>query len=240
MNNNAKAIVILSKDMPSPAALEFYKTLKRDNYDIFIMIDYTVTLPESDDIIYLQVDDDICRKEGWVNANFVVTKNPNAWDKALYYFSTISKYSHVWFIEDDVFIPTNTTIYDIDSKYPNEDLLSERNEINRTGQLYWWWRHAQGKISLPWACSMVCAVRMSQTLLQKIKEYVDNHKTLLFIEFIFNTLALHNNLNVTTPIELREVIYTRSTPLTVVNPSYLYHPFKDINEQCALRKTLNK
>ena len=32
-------------------------------------------------------------------------------------------YNHIWFIEEDVFIPTLDTIKNIDLKYPDNDLL---------------------------------------------------------------------------------------------------------------------
>lgn len=81
---------------------------------------------------------------------------------------------------------------------------------------------------------------MSQALLQKIKEYVEQHKTLLFLEFMFNTLAQHNNLKIDNPAEMSQIIYRRSTPLIDINPGWLYHPIKSFHEQAALRKTLNR
>lgn len=132
---NQIAIVILSKGIPTPSAIEFYKSLKRDKYDIFIMVDDKVTLPISNEITYLQVDDTDCRDKGWVNANFVIPKTPSAWDKALYYFSNIVTYPYTWFIEEDVFIPTLSTILNIDNKYQVSDLLSSGHNINRNGQL---------------------------------------------------------------------------------------------------------
>jgi hypothetical protein len=49
-------------------------------------------------------------------------------DKALYYFNKII-YESIWFIEEDVFILTIDTIFNIDIKYKNSDLLCASNLI---------------------------------------------------------------------------------------------------------------
>jgi hypothetical protein len=234
------AIALLSRSIPHPLAIAFFETLRRDNYDLYIVLDdSTVTPPVSDTIKYVQLADSLCREEGWVNAAFTIPKVPSAWDKVLRYFCCSANYDHVWILEDDVFVPTANTIADIDAKHPSADMLSAANGMNTTGRMDWLWNHAVGKIALPWACSMVCAVRLSRRLLKCIREYVEKHRTLLFIEFMFNTLALHNGFVVECPPELKEIIYMRSTPLANIDPTWLYHPVKSIHGQVALRQTVS-
>ena len=51
-------------------------------------------------------------------------------DKALYYFCRYGiKYKYLWMIEEDVFIPNNKTIENIDNKHKNGDLLVASNDI---------------------------------------------------------------------------------------------------------------
>ena len=54
-------------------------------------------------------------------------------EKALYYFCTHDiDFDHIWFIEDDVFIPNITTIDYLDNKYPHGDLLCASNSVVNT------------------------------------------------------------------------------------------------------------
>ena len=71
------------------------------------------------------IDDEKCKLNGYVNAEFKSDKIVNAWDKALYYFGVENKnYEFIWFLEDDVFFHEENTLIQIDNQYSREDLLS--------------------------------------------------------------------------------------------------------------------
>ena len=162
-------------------------------------------------------------------------------DKALYYFCKINtNYEYVWFLEEDVFIPHKNTLSYIDNLYETEDLLTSEHIIKKSNDdnsPYWqhWWRNEK-KIVFPWAHSMICAVRVSNTLMNCILEFVNNNQYLLFDELLFNTIALHNNLCVGTPIELSNIVFSFVDIIPDnINEHYLYHPIKNLKKQEELR-----
>ena len=165
-------------------------------------------------------------------------------DKALYYFciEEPEKYDYIWMIEEDVFIPDVNTIYNIDVKYPESDLLCRSNKINRSGEIKTWshFKKLVNKIELPWCYSMICAVRVSKKLLELINAYAKEKKELLFCEALFNTLAYQNELAICIIPELSNIKYNNQVDLDLdtYNNEYLYHPIKDINTHYKLRKKL--
>ena len=56
----------------------------------------------------------------------------------LYYFSKLNtSYKNVWFIEEDVYVPNEKSIINIDNKYKN-DLLCNKYQTNKDGQINGW------------------------------------------------------------------------------------------------------
>jgi hypothetical protein len=169
-------------------------------------------------------------------------------DKSLYYFCKLSKieYENIWFLEEDVFIPTINTISDIDEKYKEYiDLLSPSNLVfneNLKDLKKWHWELVKKQITLdpPYATSMSCAIRVSKKLLECINEYAEKYKNLFFCEVLFNTISLQNNLKVITPIELSTIVYRKVWKDNEFNKNYLYHPIKNIKEQYRIRELINK
>ena len=97
----------------------------------------------------------------------------------------------------------------------------------------------KGKISLPYYRSMVCAIRCSKKLLDLIFSYALKYKTLFFCEVMFNTIALHNNLNIADIKELKTISWNNVIGQNEININNLYHPIKSISEQYRLRKLNN-
>jgi hypothetical protein len=130
-----------------------------------------------------------------------------------------------------------------------------------------WWRLVPKTIlPPPWAHSMVCAVRLSRRMLTALDSFIrSNTNTLrfintvisvikvagllkqkslwrkrLYIEYIFHTLALHNQLSVIKAQELSGVVYRKDWNVSKMNPETIYHPLKDSNLHHRYRKILNQ
>jgi hypothetical protein len=76
--------------------------------------------------------------------------------------------------------------------------------------------------------------------MKKVDEYVINNDSLMFIEALFSTLALHNNYIVDNPIELSSTItYDKKWTIEeMLDKSKIYHPLKKIEEHEEYRKKM--
>ena len=241
---NAICILAVNANLTT---FQFAELLKNHNYDIYICIDNNdCILPYYDKtkIQIVRIYNDESEKNYFFGSVVYTQNRACSRDKALYYFCKINNnYEYIWFLEEDVFIPNENTIQRIDETYKNYDLLTQNNEIklsHHDNRFYWqhWWRN-ENKIEYPWAHSMICAVRVSKKLLKCILDFVTLNKYLLFDELLFNTIALQNNLIIGTPIELSNVVFSFNDIIpNIVNPTFLYHPIKDLNAQKKIRKKL--
>jgi len=239
-----KAICFLTKNTNN-FNFSFAESLKNDDYDIFICVDDNdCIIPNynSNKITIIRIYNNESELNGFTGSVVYTLDRACSRDKALYYFCKINTdYDYIWFLEEDVFIPNKDTIRFIDKKYTNEDLLSSINEIklSQNDNIYFWqhWWRNENKIEFPWAHSMISAVRVSKTLLKYILEFATINKFLLFDELLFNTITLHNNLHINTPIELSNIIFSfDDVNIDKIDPSFLYHPIRNINKQTELRK----
>jgi hypothetical protein len=235
------AIVLLTKT-PASEWLDFFPTLKQPGYDLFIAVDdNSIIYKDTEPLRFIQYDDEDCIRTGFTNSNFIIRDSgPTAWDKAIRYFCENTQYEHVWFVEDDVFIPTSHTISAMDTKYPDADILSASIGINNEGTMGWNWRHAKGKIALPWANSSVYVVRLSRAVLTEVYTYVREHMTLLFIEIMFHTVALHKSLKIQAIPELTRILWRIDWTFDDVNSRGLLHPVKDMSLHTTWHRQLQK
>lgn len=228
----------------------FAETLKNDSYDIYICIDNNNSiLPEFDKskITVIRFYDKECEDNHFYGSVVYAHDRACSRDKALYYFCKINtNYDYIWFLEEDVFIPTKNTIQRIDNLYinTNADILSQNNTVKRShddpnaGCWMHWWRN-ENKTNYPWAFSMISAIRVSKKLLECISNFVKTNKCLLFDELLFNTIAVQNNLIIETPSELSTIHFSFNDIIpTTVNPNFLYHPIKNLLKQNELRQQL--
>jgi hypothetical protein len=225
----------------------FAEQMARDNknYSVCICIDadapfnipfeYDATLVE-----VLAVTRAEAEKHGFLGSVDHCNGRACSRDMALYHFcckygmdtTTTTTTTPIWFIEDDVFIPTTATIRHLDEKYGlDADLICASNTIKKHGDdgVYWsQWPKIEGRIDLPWAYSMICAVRVSPALLALVRDYAAAKGRLLFDEALFNTLALHNDLRVETPPELANITFTFCEfPYEKIDDVLcLYHPVR--------------
>jgi hypothetical protein len=241
-----KSAICLLCIEPDPCHVKFLERISGE-YTKIMLCDRSTNGYTSDIIQFINIDDNVCYNEGYTNMNYWVPKNPSAWDKAMYYFCKIDpSYDYVWFLEDDVFVSSIQAISNMDKNYSEGDLLCKENIINLDGHTDGWthWAQVLDRHPLPWYISMICACRVSKSLLQKIKEYVDNNHRLFFLEIMLNTIAMHNGLTVVNPIELQKIMASSEVGKRVrrykhgkytwvqqsidnVQPDYFYHPMKD-------------
>jgi hypothetical protein len=102
---------------------------------------------------------------------------------------------------------------------------------------YWhWYRINIQQYPPPYYCTMVCAVRFSKKMMQSINDYAKKHKTLFFLEALFPTIAVKNNLKYNNPIEFKNINYIRMFENKDINKNDLYHPVKNLNDHISFRQ----
>jgi len=215
-------------------------------YDVYVIIDdnskdYTTLFSAFNNINIIQIKETECARNGFKNMNFTINKVISGWEKAVYYFSSIKSYENVWFFEDDVFFYNEQCLLNIDSKYPLSDLLSNTYDTNISGiKKGWNWDKINIKMPAPYYKAMVCCVRMSYQILSLIKTYAQRHKTLFFLEALFPTLCIKNNLQYDTPAEFENIVYRKTYQEADINKVDLFHPLKNISMHAYYRTLLSK
>lgn len=220
---------------------------KFTKYDIYVIIDdnskdYKEEFKKFNNINIIQIIDEECKKNGFINMNFTINKIISGWEKAIYYFSSINtKYNKIWFFEDDVFFYNEQTLLNIDFKYNDSDLLSTYCGENTSGHKNnWHWSKIDIKFTPPYYYAMVCCVRMSEYLLSKIKEYANEYNTLFFLEALFPTLCKKHNLQYDIVKELKNIVYRKNYDDKVIDKNNLFHPVKDLTKHVYYREMLIK
>lgn len=259
-NKNRKAICILSTKL-SDILYKFVLDLKNSDtnnlYDYYICVHKTLNnkeLSKYNNINIINIEDNIPETYGFKGSVLYFPKKACSRDKALYYFSMVNtSYNHLWMIEEDVFFYNLNTIIRMDNKYNDSiDLLLRDLTIKKEkNPLTWHWPIVDGKIDLPWACGMICIIRISKTLLEKIKEYALKNKTLFLDEALFSTIAMHNNLKINTPDEFKKIYESDGVKMNdnnndidklikSVNKDNFLHPVKSLEEQIKYRQIIEK
>lgn len=244
-------ILCLLTFQPSELLIQLFADLydPNDPYALYIIVDdisfdissYIKKYPY---ITFVQhITEEECYASGYYNMNYMVKgAKPSAWDKAIYYFSekdgTNIDFDHIWFIEDDVMIPTRNTIREIDNTYKDDDILAENDVMvshdwKPSKEVF---QHTPNTIHTYLYKSMVCAIRLSKKMFQHIHDYVKRYKKLFFLESFFHTLAHMNHIHVRVIPELSTIIYRKKWDITHINPNFLYHPVKYVDQQYTFRK----
>ena len=234
-----KNIICFLTVTPCILFYEFCKKLQNERYDIYICIDdNNYNIPFSDNQIkIIKIDNKLCEKNGFKGSVFWCDGDKCcSRDKALYYFCKNNiDYKYIWFLEEDVYIPSIDTIENIDKKYSDSDcdLLVKSNDIFYEKQSdYWFWNYVNKYIQIkpPYASSMICAIRCSKKLLNCINDYAKKYNRLFLDETLFNTIAFKNDLVVKT-IEELETIESRNSwkwKKEEFKQQNLYHPIKSV------------
>jgi hypothetical protein len=240
MNN----IICVLSVRPCIKVYDFFREMKQQtNYEIFIVIDdNNYDIPNYDGFIkIIKIDNKLCEEQGYKSTVLGFNNRACSRDKALYYFNNIyENYDSIFFLEEDVFVPDIFTIKNINDKYITGDLLVSFNNIITERTYSWNWPHVydQIQIDLPYAYSMICAIRCSKKMMNSIKEYAIKYNNLFMDEALFNTLAIHNNLEIKTIDELNGIHFQKDWQLNEISKNTLYHPIKNIDQQYDYREKL--
>jgi len=246
-SNQPTAVALVCRDL-HPVWAAFLRRVAADtpSFAVFVVMDVAsaplhVPGDPLDPLTYVTEGDAACRAAGYWGVNVdVIRKTPIAWDKALHYFCTGPgrAYERVWFIEDDVFIPTVDTLARIDAAHPHADIVS-RNSESGTDAGGWPWRLIAGVLPQPWVTSMVCAVRLSRRVLNLVAAHARRHGRLHFLEPLFLTLATHAHFLCEPAEELDRILDPgRATPLADMVPGAMYHPVKDTGAHDGMRAAI--
>jgi hypothetical protein len=244
-NMNKNAICILSYKLEL-VELSFLNLLQKYNVYIVVddnFVDCNLHKQKFKNITFLQFDNALVEKNNFIFSTTLTSgKNVTSWDKGLYYFKN-TNYLNVWFIEEDVFFSSEETLFNIDEKYSDSDILCHCDFTDRIGGRLneWLW----GRIYLknlipPFYSGMVCASRLSKTLLKEIGNYAAQEKTLFFIEALLPTIAKKHGLKIEVlPEELKTVTYCNQFKEEEINKTNLFHPMKSLEKQKYYRNLLN-
>lgn len=226
---------------PNKIWCDFLNDFKK--YNIFVIIDdinFVVDYFEKKytNINFIKIKNKKCQQNGYLDTNFTINKLISGWDKALYYFG-VEKPDHdfVWFIEDDVYFYNESTVFNIDKSFPRADLLSNKCTMNDNGDKnHWHWHIININYEPPYCNGMMCAVRTSRKLLERIRDYAKINQTLFFLEALIPTIAIKNNLRCANIKELEEIHFRHDFDDNDVNKTQFFHPVKNIEDHILFRK----
>jgi hypothetical protein len=138
-------------------------------------------------------------------------------------------------MEDDVFFYNEDTILNIDNQYIDDDLLSNIYGENTTGKKdYWHWYRINIQYAPPYYNGMMCAVRFSNNMMKCVNNYANENNTLFFLEALFPTIAIKNNLKYSIPCEFN-IHWKYEFQKENINTTSLYHPVKYLDNHIYFR-----
>lgn len=251
-------IICLITRIPNKTWCDFLNGFTK--YKIYIILDdndFDLTEFENtyNHIKFIKVENEKCKINGYTDMNeFIMNKSITGWEKALYYFTIENTdYDFIWFIEDDVFFYNEDTIVEIDKQYPDEDLLTNEVEneyidgkqeyiesvldekLNRK-QHPWHWDRINILIPPPYYACMACAIRCTPNMLKHVNDYAKEYKQLFFLEALFSTIAIRNNLKYKTPTEFNTIKYQASYIKEHIDNIHIYHPVKHMIDHDEFRE----
>ena len=236
-----KIVICLLCVCPNTRVLEFAEKYAITHPVTVVCDDPNCTVPESAKFTFVKITDEECIQTGYNNSNPAILKRPSAWDKAIYYFCVKNRGpEHVWFIEEDVFVPRPELFKELDVRFPSTDYIMKQHVKDSEDPSFEFWKDGDGKMERPFYRSLVCTTRISRRLLDRVKDFHDRHNTLIFIEIIFNTLAQQNGYSMEMPHELQNIIFRHTWTEETVNPNQFFHPVKDTALHDTYRERLSQ
>jgi len=261
------SICFLTKNPPD----DFYKLIKDfiSNHKVYVCIDDNNHKVDWEGVEIIQMDENIPHQAGYHSMH--LDKFPKFYNKSLsrekahYYIHKNLDTNHVWFIEEDVFIPRHDLLKQIDDEFKDSDLLIRDIQTIETHPHWPHWNgpmgdefdiiHSNGtwlsgeKISnKDLKRSMIAAVRVSKKFVECMDMHLHDHNRIgLFMdEICIPTLAHLYNLEIDCPKELGYILWRDGKqkdneyikfPYSKdkVNENMMYHPIKDLKRQIKLR-----
>ena len=157
---------------------------------------------------------------------------PHSWAKSTFFICRLApKYDFVWLMEDDVYIPSKASFIAMLRLSTNQDLVV-KSLTSHNDSLDWvHWEHAEYHYSFPepWYKSLVCVMGMSNTMITKVDDYIQEFRNMGFVEYFFLSIAVHNNLTILNPSTLSTIECQTDFSCENVNNSNMnwFHPVKD-------------
>ena len=261
------SICFLTKNPPD----DFYKLIKDfiPNHKVYVCIDDNNHKVDWEGVEIIQMDENIPHQAGYHSMH--LDKFPKFYNKSIsrekahYYIHKNLDTNHVWFIEEDVFIPRHDLLKQIDDEFKDSDLLIRDIQTIETHPNWPHWNgptgdefdiiHSNGtwlsgeKISnKDLKRSMIASVRVSKKFVECMDMYLHDHNRIgLFMdECCIPTLAHLYNLKIDCPKELGYILWRDGEqkdneyiifPYSKdkVNENMMYHPIKDLKRQITLR-----
>ena len=271
------ALFFLTRQIQVPLLLFLQSIASCDIYDIYVVVDdYTdasdidvyhdLGYHDNDSIIIIQYRDDELKELGYSGMNYGGGM-PSAWDKA-WYANTVDpryayKYDYVYWIEDDVFIPSIHTLVNLTQSVQNAhtppDLIISEYLSDQSDPEWSWWDVYRATSLWPILKlydatykSTLCAFGMSRKYLHALHKF---HTTVAKVtnivnEFSIPSIAAYYGLVVYIPQQFNNTIIFRNTAtldeqwhmndIAHTNDSvmHLYHPVKDQVTQNKYRAEL--
>ena len=261
------SICFLTKNPPD----DFYKLIKDfiPNHKVYVCIDDNNHKVDWEDVEIIQMDENIPHQAGYHSMH--LDKFPKFYNKSIsrekahYYIHKNLDTNHVWFIEEDVFIPRHDLLKQIDDEFKDSDLLIRDIQTIETHPDWPHWIGPTGDSdniihsNRTWLSgkkiskkdlkrSMISAVRVSKKFVECMDMYLHDHNRIgLFMdELCIPTLAYLYNLKIDCPKELGYILWRDGKqkdneyiifPYSKdkVNENIMYHPIKDLKRQIKLR-----
>ena len=137
------SICFLTKNPPD----DFYKLIKDfiPNHKVYVCIDDNNHKVDWEGVEIIQMDENIPHQAGYHSMH--LDKFPKFYNKSIsrekahYYIHKNLDTNHVWFIEEDVFIPRHDLLKQIDDEFKDSDLLIRDIQTRETHPH---WPHWEG------------------------------------------------------------------------------------------------
>jgi len=207
---------------------------------VYMLCDSGGTNDPDTTLHYINVTNEECRSNGYFAVNKVdwIPKDLVALDKALFYFCKREfDPSYVWFVEDDVFIPRANIFTELNTKYPATDLITKEH-VSRELSPSWpgWLRNDLSNIESPHFKGLSCAIRLSRAMLAEVSKIAEKTGHLVFMEFLFNSIAQKAGLTIETPDALSTIEFRCEFHRYDYN--HLFHPVKELETHKHIRNLL--
>jgi hypothetical protein len=178
---------------------EFLKSIKY--YDVYVSLNNESESIKNKNINFIDISNSEIKLKKYMNCSYFKNSNKgkiNELEKALYYFTFEKEYPHVWFINKDVLIFDENQLIRMDQLLKNTDFITykiiESNKLKNVNWILWpdVTREGYYNFKAPFYHSLNNICRLSCAMLEEIKKYAIENKTLCYKDALFASLAVKN------------------------------------------------